>query len=116
MDRRGFLLGLAGAAGTMVAAGTLLSPAQATTLSQVKDFTPPDGLPEDALAEDALADEALATPDGTPVEPAHWGPPGPPPGYWRRRRRRWRRRQRRVCRRAWNRWGRPYRRCRWVWY
>ncbi|TSJ64183.1 hypothetical protein FO470_02520 [Starkeya sp. 3C] len=103
MDRRGFLLGLAGALGAGVAAGAMLSPAQATVLGQLKDLTPEDGLG------DAAVEAAGTTPDGTPVETTqYWGPPG---AYRRQRRRR----RRRVCGWRRDRWGRPVRRCWYVW-
>lgn len=104
MDRRGFLLGLAGALGAGAAASAMLSPAQATVLGQLKDFAP-DGIPDADLAGEALAG---ATPDGTAVEDAqYWVPPGA--------RRRHRRRRRRVCGWRRNRWGRRIRACWYVW-
>lgn len=99
MDRRGFLLGLAGALGAGVAVGTLFTPAQAMVLDQLKDVAP-EATPG--------AGPAGHTPDGTPVETTQWGPPGVPPGRRHRRRRR-----RRVCAVRRDRWGRPVRRC---WY
>ncbi|MDQ0301852.1 hypothetical protein [Ancylobacter polymorphus] len=101
MDRRGFLLGLAGVLGAGSAAGALLtSSAEAAVLNQLRDIAPE--------AEEGL--EAVAhAPDGTPIEATQWGPPGPPPPGWRRRRRR----RRRVCAVRRDRWGRPVRRC---WY
>ncbi|MCB4767254.1 hypothetical protein LGR54_01420 [Ancylobacter sp. Lp-2] len=109
MDRRGFLLGLAGVIGAGATAGlAFASSAEAVPLDQLKDL--------------ATADPSTAeTPDGTLVEDAqYWGPPrggwgwgpppGPPPGYWRRRRRRYRRR---VCGWRRDRWGQPFRSC---WY
>ncbi|MBS7543635.1 hypothetical protein [Ancylobacter oerskovii] len=111
MDRRGFLLGLAGAIGAGATAGlAFAAPAEATPLDQLKGLAPPDPA-------------AAATPDGTAIEDAqYWGPPrhgwgpppGPPPGYWRRRRR-WRGRRRRVCGWRRDRWGRPFRNCWYVW-
>ncbi|WP_371348271.1 hypothetical protein [Ancylobacter sp. IITR112] len=100
MDRRGFLLGLAGVLGAGAAAGTVLaSSAEAAPLGPLRD--------SGTRAPDAI-DAAARTPDGTAIEDAQWGPPGPPPPGWRRRRRR-----RRVCAVRRNRWGRPVRRC---WY
>ena len=99
MDRRGFLLGLAGALGAGVAAGTLFSPAEAAVLNQLRDIAPD-------TADDI--EPAAHAPDGTPIEDTQWGPPGPRPPGWRRRRRR-----RRVCAVRRDRWGRPVRRC---WY
>ncbi|MDR6952510.1 hypothetical protein J2X65_001865 [Ancylobacter sp. 3268] len=109
MDRRGFLLGLAGVIGAGATAGfALVSSAEAIPLDQLKHLAADD-------------DAAAATPDGTVVEEAqYWGPPrggwgpppGPPPGYWRRR---YRRRRRRVCGWRRDRWGRPFRSCWYTW-
>ncbi|MDQ0346849.1 hypothetical protein [Ancylobacter vacuolatus] len=104
MHRRGFLLGLASVLAGAGAVGTLFSPAQATVLSQLKG-TVPEGLPD---LDAAGTETAGTTPDGTPVETTQWGPPGVPPGRRHRRRRR-----RRVCAVRRDRWGRPVRRC---WY
>lgn len=105
MDRRGFLLGLAGALGAGAAASATLAPAQATVLGQLKDFVPERSPDADLLPET----RAGATPDGTAVEDAqYWGPP---PGV----RRRHRRRRRRVCGWRRNRWGRRIRTCWYVW-
>ncbi|MBS7533777.1 hypothetical protein KHC28_08920 [Ancylobacter sonchi] len=113
MDRRGFLLGLAGVIGAGATAGlAFASSAEAVPLDQLKDLQ---------LKDPATADPAAATPDGTVIDEAqYWGPPrgewgwGPPPGrprgYWRRQRRRYRRR---VCGWRRDRWGRPFRDC---WY
>lgn len=103
MDRRGFLLGFAGALGAAAAAGTLLTPAQAAVLGQLKEGIP--GKLSEELPREAAGG---STPDGTSVEPAQWGPPGPPPGRRRRRRRR-------VCGWRRDRWGRRVRRCWYVW-
>lgn len=100
MDRRSFLLGIAGAVGATAAAGALLSPAQATMLSQINDLMPEEG-PGDSAADPV---PGRAAPDGTPVEPIQWRPPGV-----------YRRRRRRVCGWRRNRWGRPVRRCWYVW-
>jgi len=107
-------MSLAGLAGAGVMASFALAPAKATTLSQLKNLGPADGEAFDA----DMADAARATPDGTPIEEAQWGPPGPPPprrGWGPPPRRRWRRRRRRVCGWRRNRWGRPYRTCWYVW-
>ncbi|MFT0862300.1 hypothetical protein [Ancylobacter sp. G4_0304] len=111
MDRRNFLLGLAGLIGAGATASMALSPAQATMLDQFKNVVPPEGLPDEG-------DLAAMTPDGTAVEATQWGPPpprrGPPPRYWgpppRRRRRRVQ-----VCRNVRDRWGRRIRRCWYEW-
>ncbi|TCK29928.1 hypothetical protein EV667_0012 [Ancylobacter aquaticus] len=104
MHRRGFLLGLASVLAGASAVGALLSPAQATVLGQIKGVAP-EGLPDIDAAD---AETAGHTPDGTEVETTQWGPPGPRPGRRHRRRRR-----RRVCAVRRDRWGRPVRRC---WY
>lgn len=109
MDRRGFLLGLAGVAGAGAAASLMLSPAEATVLGQLRDLPPAarPPVPSEPDADlDTMADTADAaggmTPDGTPVETVQ---------YWRRPPRR----RRRVCGWRRNRWGRPIRRCWYVW-
>lgn len=116
MDRRGFLMALAGLAGAGAVTGFALSPAQATPLSQLKNMAPPEGEAIDLATEAATDGTAGMTPDGTPLEqaqwgppPGHgWGPPGPPRGRYRRRRRR-------VCGWRRDRWGRPIRRCWYTW-
>lgn len=108
MDRRGFLLGLAGLAGAGAAASLMLSPAEATVLGQLRDL-PPAGKPDAAPqmdAADPTANELAAgmTPDGTPVDSVqYWHGPRPP------------RRRRRVCGWRRDRWGRRVRRCWYVW-
>ncbi|MBB3773517.1 hypothetical protein FHS55_004154 [Angulomicrobium tetraedrale] len=120
MNRRGFILSLAGLAGASLAGVGLVSSSAAAT---------PLGRLDSGLPEGGLRDMPAATPDGTPLEAAQWGPPpgppphggwgpppgppprggwGPPPSYRRGRRRR-------VC--GWRRdnWGRPVRRCWYVW-
>lgn len=101
MDRRGFLTALVGLAGAGALGGLALSPAQATTLDQLKNLP----LDEVETPQAGIA----ATPDGTPVEEV-WHNPWhrPPPPRYRRPVRR-----RRVCRTVRDRWGRRVRRC---WY
>nr|WP_250152390.1 hypothetical protein [Ancylobacter radicis] len=105
-------MSLAGIVGAGTTVGFALAPAGATTLSQLKNLEAAPVGPADDLVE-ALAE----APDGTPVDQAQWGPPGPPPGrrppgpppgYYRRPRRR-----RRVCGWRRDRWGRRFRDC---WY
>ncbi|QEL21794.1 hypothetical protein FQV39_03805 [Bosea sp. F3-2] len=63
-------------------------------------------------------DQELRLPDGTPIDWSQnrWGPPGHrPPPHHNRRWHRPPRHRRRVCRTHWDRWGRPIRRCHWVW-
>ncbi|QFR33904.1 hypothetical protein [Ancylobacter sp. TS-1] len=110
MDRRGFLLGLAGLAGAGAAAGLMLSPAEATVLGQLRDLPPartPEAAPEMDAAPDADATgnelAAATTPDGTPIDNVQ---------YWRHPRGR---RRRRVCGWRRDRWGRRVRRCWYVW-
>lgn len=101
MDRRNFLLGLAGLVGSGVAVGLAVSPAQATVLGQLKDAMPPlDDMPET----EELAAASGMTPDGTPIEQTQV--------YVVPRRRR---RRVRVCRTVRNRYGRRVTSCRWVW-
>lgn len=105
------MMGLAGLVGTGATLGFALAPARATPLSQLKDLEARAPLP-DADILDVVAE----APDGTPIDQAQWGPPGPPPGrrppgpppVYRRPRRR-----RRVCGWRRDRWGRRYRDC---WY
>lgn len=114
-------MALAGIAGAGAVTGFALSPAQATPLSQLKNMAPPEGEAIDLAAEAATEGSAGMTPDGTPLEQAQWGPPGPPPprgpgwGPPGPPRGRYRRRRRRVCGWRRDRWGRPFRSCWYTW-
>ena len=103
MDRRAFLTGLFGVAGTMALTGLATQSAQATPLGRAME------MPESFEA------AAGSTPDGTPIEQAQarYHRRGPPP---RRRYRRGppprRRRSRLICRNVRTPSGRLVRRCR----
>lgn len=130
MDRRSFLIGLLGAAGTVAIATTLPREASALAGGMPDDLVPrPDGLPPQA---DIAADD---TPEGVEVAQRdwEWRRRRRRRGRYRRRHRRYRRRRyygrRRVRRRRWrrrcwswrDRWGRWRRSCRrypfwfWIW-
>jgi hypothetical protein len=113
MDRRLFLTGLLGVAGTAAIATAMPRQAQALTGGPLEDLAPrSDALPPEVEAE-------VEKDEGTEVA-WHRGRP-----HYRRRRRRRRRvrrrRWRRRCRWYRNRWGRRVRRCRrvpywfWIW-
>lgn len=99
MERRNFLMGL-----VALAAGS------ATLAVAGKAEAAPIAAPTDALREAGATTETRATlPDGTPIEQAQYRGPN----YYRGRPRR---RRREVCRVTRNRFGRPVRVCRSVWY
>lgn len=98
MERRNFLLGLAA-----LAAGS------ATLALSGKADAAPVTAHADTLKDVAKTAESRATlPDGTPIEKAQY--------YRDRRYRRGPRRRRQVCRVTRNRFGRPVRVCRTVFY
>ena len=100
MERRSFLLGLFGFAGSAALASTLIPTAEATPLDQLRNLAPPDDMldPEDI-------EVSGETPDGTPVEEAQ-------ARYRQARRvgRRTGRRTGRYVRRSGRRYARGYRR------
>ena len=108
MDRRVFLTGLLGAAGTLAFAASLPRQAEALAIGPVDDITPHT----DNLLTD-LQTQEIEDSGGTQTAWHHGRP--------HRRRRVRRRRWRRVCRRYRNRWGHWVRRCRrepvffWLW-
>ena len=108
MDRRLFLTGLLGAAGTAAFAAAMPRQAEALAIGPLEDTTPDTGVLPELQAEEAIG------PEGVDVAWHH--------GYRHRRRRRRRvrrRRWRRRCRRYRNRWGHWRRSCRrypyWFW-
>ena len=110
MDRRLFLTGLLGVAGTAALITAMPRDAQALAIGPTDDTTPDTGI----LPELEAASEEVSGAEGVDVA---WHR-----GYRHRRRRRRRvrrRRYRRICRRYRNRWGHWVRRCRrqpyWFW-
>lgn len=118
MDRRLFLTGVLGAAGTAALTAAMPREARALATGPLEDTTPGGSL-FDELQTGAIEDGSEA--EG--VELARHGGPHRRRRHRRRRRRRRRvRRYRRHCRRYRNRWGHWRRRCRrvpfwaWIWF
>jgi hypothetical protein len=116
MDRRLFLTGLLGVAGSAALVTAMPREAQALATGPLDDATP-GGTLFDELKSGAIEDGS--EPEGVEVAYHHGRRHH---RRWRRRRRRRVRRWRRRCRRHRNRWGHWRRRCRrvpfwaWIWF
>lgn len=110
MDRRFFLTGMAGVAGTAALAMAMPRHASALPIGPLDDTAPEQ---TGSLLDELNGAEESVSPEGVDVA-WHYGRPH----HYRRRRVR-HRRWRRACRRYRNRWGHWVRRCRrepfWFW-